>query len=165
MNKGLEIVPYFNINGGQKDMSENLSAFFAQNAEQPKEVVKEISSRFKNKDGEPIPFVFKAITPAKDTEIQNKSIIKKPILQGPKKGQFNQEFDAIKYQLLMTIESIVFPNLKDVELQNSYGVMGEEELYNAMLLPAESVKAYEAAQKANGYEHEMKDLVEDVKNS
>ena len=145
-------------------MTKSLSAFFAQNAGKPKKVEKAISKRFKDENGEPIKFVFKAITPAKDTELQNKSMKKKLITQGPKKGQYEQDFDPMYYQLLLTIESIEFPNLKDAELQNTYGVMDEVGLYNAMLLPAESVDAYAAAQEANGYEHSMKELVEEAKN-
>lgn len=143
----------------------NLNSFFMKNAEQPKQIEGIVSNRFKDDEGKVVPFIFKAITPEKDAELQSKAIYKKPITQGPKKGQVEQDFDALKYQRLMTIESMVQPNLKDAELQNYYGVMGEVDLYNAMLLPGESIKAYELAQKANGYEHSMSDLVDEVKNS
>ena len=145
-------------------MSNNLQAFFMQNAEQPEQIEREISKRFKGEDGKPVKFIFKAITPEKDAEIKNKSMIKKPITQGKRKGQFDVEFNSGKYQNLLTIESMVKPNLNDATLQESYGVMGSEALFNVFLLPAEATDAFNAAQEANGYENDMADLVDEVKN-
>lgn len=145
-------------------MSKDLQAFFAQNAEQPKVIKKVISKRFKDSEGNPIPFEFKAITPNKDAELRQKCITKKPITQGSKKGQTEQEFLQARYLNLLTIESTVFPNFKDGALQDSYGVMGEEDLFNAMLTPAEVTDALQAAQEANGYELEMAEIVEEAKN-
>lgn len=145
-------------------MSKDLQAFFAQNAEQPKKIERVISKRFKDGDGNPIPFEFKAITPEKDAELRQKSISKKLITQGKRKGQHDQEFLQTKYLNLLTIESTVFPNFKDSALQDSYGVMGEESLFNAMLTPAEATEALQAAQEANGYELEMSEIVEEAKN-
>lgn len=147
-----------------KAKSNSLSAFYAQNAKQPEKVEREISKRFSDDEGNPLKFVFKAISPSVDTKIQSKAMKTEFIKEGPKKGQKEQVFDAMYYQLLLTVESIEYPNLKDAELQNTYGVMDEVSLYDAMLLPSESVAAYAAAQEANGYEHAMKDLVEDAKN-
>ena len=145
-------------------MTKDLQAFFMQNASQPEKVERVISKRFKDGEGNPIPFEFKAITPSKDAELRQKSIVKKPITQGPRKGQFEQDFQQAKYLNLLTIETIVFPDFKNAELQGSYGVYGEEDLFNLMLTPAEVSEAHVAAQEANGYEVSMPDLVEEVKN-
>ena len=145
-------------------MTKDLSAFFAANVEEPEVVEVTISKRFKNKDGNPELFEFKAISNDTDNAIRKMCIRKKLITQGPKKGQHEQEFDALKYQTLLTIESMVHPNLRDVELQKQHGVMGEEDLFNKLFLPAEIADAYRAAEKANGYEKDMSELVEDVKN-
>lgn len=145
-------------------MTKTLSAFYAKNAKQPRQVEKEISNRFLDEEGKPLKFVFKAITPSQDAKIQNKAMKTEFIKEGPKKGQKEQQFDAMYYQLLLTVESMVYPNLNDADLQDSYVVMGAVELYDAMLLPSESVAAYAAAQEANGYEHSMEELVEEAKN-
>lgn len=143
----------------------NLQAFFAQNAEQPTQVEKVISKRFKDAEGNPIPFIFKAIDPARDAELRTQATKKTLITQGKQKGQFRSEFQPARYQNLFTIESIVWPNLKDAALQNSYEVVGEEQLYNEMLTPGEATDAFLAAQEANNYEIDLEDLVEQAKNS
>ena len=139
-------------------MSRDLSSFYAQNVGKPEVVKVKVSERFSEE------FEFKAITNAQDAEIRKRCIKKTLITQGKKKGQYEQNFDAIRYQTLLTIESMVVPNLKDAGLQESYGVFGEEDLYNIMLTPAEASEAYKGAEKANGYEQDLSDMVEDVKN-
>lgn len=146
-------------------MTENLQAFFAQNAEQPTQVEKVISKRFKDGEGKPIPFIFKPISPERDAELKAQATKKTMITQGKQKGQFRSEFQAAKYQNLFTIESLAFPNLTDVALQDSYKALGEEDLFNKMLTPGEATDAFLAAQEANNYELDLDELVEQAKNS
>ena len=146
-------------------MTANLQAFFAQNAEQPAQVERVISKRFKDGEGKPIPFIFKPITPEQDSELRAQATKKTMITQGKQKGQFRSEFQAAKYQNLFTIASIAFPPLNNVELQDNYKAMGEEDLFNKMLTPGEATDAFLAAQEANNYELDLDELAEQAKNS
>ena len=139
-------------------MSRDLSSFYAQNVGKPEVVKVKVSDRFSEE------FEFKAISNELDTEIRKRCLKKTIITQGKKKGQYEQNFDHLRYSVLLAIESTAFPNFKDVKLQESYGVMGEEDLFNAMFTPAEVRDICLAAEKANGYEQDLAEMVEDVKN-
>ncbi|BDH60145.1 phage portal protein [Lysinibacillus sp. PLM2] len=141
-----------------------LQAFFSENAKKPVNVTRVISKRFVDSDGNPIEWEFGAITPEMDAEIKKDSTRRTLITQGKRKGQYNTEFDPAKYQLKLTVASVVYPDLKDADLQNSYGVFNEEDLINKMLLPAELQDASMAAQEANGFEISLEDMVEEAKN-
>lgn len=138
----------------------NLQAFFAQNAEQAETVKEVISTRFKDEKGNPIPFEFKSISRDHDKEIR-KSCTKRTRV---KKGSYQNELDQDTYLEKFIAACIVFPNLKDAELQKSYGVMGDVELLKKMLLPGELADASLVAQEINGYDKDMNDLVEEAKN-
>lgn len=138
----------------------NLQAFFAQNAEKVETVEEVISTRFKDENGTPIPFEFRPISSEENKNIK-KACTKKVRV---KKGVYQDELDADAYTDKFLAASIVFPNLKDVELQKSYNVLGEVDLLRAMLLPGEYTEASLIAQSVNGYDRDMNDLVEEAKN-
>lgn len=142
----------------------NLAAFFAHNKKQKGNIERPISTSFLDEEGNPIKWKFAPISPERDAELKSESTKRSLITQGKRKGQFNTNFDHFKYQRLLTIESIVFPNLNDKELQDSYGVMGADVVFGKMLTIGEIADASSAAQEANGYEAELEDMVEEVKN-
>ena len=142
----------------------NLVAFFAHNKKQNDNIKRAISKKFVDEQGNPIEWEFAPITPERDAELKSDSTKRSMIMQGKRKGQYNTDFDHFKYQRLLTVESIVFPNLNDKELQDSYGAMGADELLGKMLTIGEIANAAAAAQEANGYEAELEDMVEEVKN-
>lgn len=141
-----------------------IQAFFAHNVKKPENIKKVISDRFTDEDGNAIEFEFKAISAKKDEELKQKCTVKKMITQGKRKGQYDTDFLASKYQTLLAIESLVEPNLKDAKLQESWGVFGEEELFYTMFLSAEVTDVIRASQEANGYDIDMDELVEEAKN-
>lgn len=138
----------------------NLQAFFAQNAEKVETVKEVISTRFKDEKGNHIPFEFRPISSEENKNIR-KACTKKIRV---KKGVYQDELDADAYTDKFLAASIIFPNLKDVELQKSYNVLGEVDLLRAMLLPGEYTEASLIAQSVNGYDRDMNDLVEEAKN-
>ncbi len=142
----------------------NLAAFFAHNKKQNDNIKRAISKKFIDEQGNPIEWEFAPITPERDAELKSESTKRSMIMQGKRKGQYNTDFDHFKYQRLLTVESIVFPNLNDKELQDSYCAMGADELLGKMLTIGEIANAAAAAQEANGYEAELEDMVEEVKN-
>ena len=58
----------------------------------------------------------------------------------------------------------MFPNLKDKELQDSYGVMGDDKLLKTMLTAGEYANYLEKVQEVNGFDVPMDELVEEAKN-
>ncbi len=60
------------------------------------------------------------------------------------------EEDEKRYEALVLSESVVFPDLKDVALQNSYGVVGAERLLGKLLLAGEYERLKEAVEEING---------------
>ena len=140
-------------------MSE-LSAFFAQNAasELTEEFV--VSERFKDKEGKPIPWILRSMTEAENEEIRKTATKRVQV----KKGVYTQETNPEEYVAKLVVASVVFPNLKDAELQKSYGVMGAEALLRKMLLPGEYASLGQKVQELNGFDQSMEDLMDEVKN-
>ncbi|HCC01903.1 MAG TPA: phage portal protein [Ruminococcaceae bacterium] len=144
----------------------NLSAFFAQNA-QPIETVKvAVSKRFIDPTtGKPAEWELKAIPADKNGKLRNKNL--KPVPVEGKHGVYTMQLDTAKYFSEMIAATVAFPNLSDAELQNSYGVMGEEALLGKMLLPGEYDNLLAAVQSVNGYDEDAEkqaDEVQQVKN-
>ncbi|KGR88876.1 phage tail assembly chaperone [Lysinibacillus boronitolerans] len=142
----------------------NLQAFFAHNKKQNGNIKRAISKSFIDEQGKPIEWEFAPVSPERDAELKSECTKRSMITQGKRKGQFNTDFDHFKYQRLLTVESIIFPNLNDKELQDSYKVMGADALLGKMLTIGEIADASVAAQEANGYEADLEEMVEEVKN-
>ncbi|MBW7457350.1 phage portal protein, partial [Paenibacillus sepulcri] len=58
----------------------------------------------------------------------------------------------------------IYPDLKNAELQKSYGVLGGDQLIKKMLLSGEYAALVQKVQKVNGFDRDINELVEDVKN-
>lgn len=139
-----------------------LEAFFAQNVEQVEEVERVVSTRFKDENGNPIKWKFKAITSERDAELR-KECTKRVQVPG-KKGVYTSEVDIERYSEKMAVETVVYPDLFNAKLQDSYGVKGAEALLRKMLLPGEFAELIKIVQEVNGYDTSMDDLVEEAKN-
>ena len=132
----------------------SLSAFLAENVEQipNREVV--ISKRFKDANGDPIKWELKPIPTAQMRKIRKDSM------------RFNGnkvDVDGDVLSMKMAVESVVFPNLKDEDLQKSYGVMGEAALLECLLsIPGEYDELVNQVTDLCGYNAE--ELVEEAKN-
>lgn len=138
-----------------------LSAFMAENAIKNEEIEYVVSKRFVQ-DGKPIPWRIKPISSDVDEELR-KSCTRKVQVPG-KKNVFIPETDYQKYLGKLAVACTVFPNLNDVELQNSYGVMGAEALLKKMLLPGELADYEAKVQEINGFNIDMQEMVDEVKN-
>lgn len=140
----------------------SLQAFFAQNVEkvEAKEVV--VSNRFKGEDGNPIKWQIAPVTADEDASYR-KSATKRTPIPG-KKNLYQPETDYDLYVLKLSAACVKFPDLNNAELQNSYGVMGAENLLKKMLLPGEYAELTKVIQEVNNFDVSMEDLVEEAKN-
>lgn len=138
----------------------DFSAFFAQNVES--EIIEEvvISERFKDKEGKPIPWKIRGMSEEENEEIRKSSTKMDKVKGGVKVPNLNTE----QYLAKMAVASVVYPNLKDAELLKSYGVLAADQLLRKMLLAGEYATLIEKVQEINGFDKDINDLVDDVKN-
>lgn len=140
----------------------NLSAFLSQNAIKVENVKYAASKRFVNEDGKPVEWEIASITSDED-ELLRKTCTKRIPVPG-KRNAFMPETDFNAYITKQAVKCTVFPNLNDVELQNSYGVMGGEALLKVMLTPGEYADYVAKVQEVNGFNVPLEDAVEEAKN-
>ena len=140
----------------------NLTAFLAQNAIKVENVKYVASNRFVNEDGKPLEWEIASITSEED-ELLRKTCTKRVPVPG-KRNMFTPETDFNSYITKQAVKCTLFPNLNDVELQNSYGVMGADQLLKVMLTPGEYADYISKVQEVNGFEVTLEDAVEEAKN-
>lgn len=138
----------------------DFSMFFAgqSSAEITEEFV--VSVRFKNAEGNPVAWKLRSITEEENQECRKAATRK---VKG-KNGVFTPEIDPNDYMAKLMVSSVIYPDLKNSELQKSYGVLGAESLLRKMLLPGEFAALGERVQALNGFDRDMNELVDDVKN-
>lgn len=138
-----------------------LSAFLAQNAIEVENEKYIISDRFLDEKGNPIPWELRAI----DEEL-NESLRKSCTKQERDKKTRNitEKTDHQLYLTKLIVECVVFPNLKDAQLQESYGVLGAERLIKKMLTSGEYSELLEKVLEVNGFDKDMDELVVEAKN-
>ncbi|MFY0521309.1 phage tail assembly chaperone [Lysinibacillus sp. UGB7] len=139
----------------------NLTAFLAQNALKQENEKVVVSKRFVQ-DGKPVKWEVAAITSDEDDQLRKDNTKRMPV--PGKKGMMVPETNYTAYLAALAVKCTVFPNLHDVELQKSYGVMGAETLLKKMLLPGEYDEYLAKIQTINGFDAGMDDVVEEAKN-
>ncbi|SEM12754.1 Phage XkdN-like tail assembly chaperone protein, TAC [Paenisporosarcina quisquiliarum] len=140
----------------------NFTAFLSQNAIKVENVKYAASKRFINEDGKPVEWEIASITSDED-ELLRKTCTKRIPVPG-KRNAFMPETDFNAYITKQAVKCTLFPNLNDVELQNSYGVMGGEALLKVMLTPGEYADYVAKVQEVNGFNVPLEDAVEEAKN-
>lgn len=140
----------------------NLSAFLAQNVEQLEHVKYIASKRIKDGDGKPVEWELKCLTSEEDSALR-KSCTKKTQIPG-RKYAFQPETDIELYTSRQITACVVFPDLNNRELQDSWGVMGAEALLKNMLTPGEYTDLSYKIQEINGYDTPFEEQVETAKN-
>ncbi|MGE4274110.1 MAG: phage portal protein [Desulfitobacterium sp.] len=131
----------------------SLQAFLNPIQVENREVI--VSKRFQE-NGEPVPFVIRPIT-----QEENKGLMGKHNKRD-KRGA--ETFDRAEYIASLTSAAVVFPDLKNAELQKGYGVMGESALLQKMLYAGEFAELAQAVQKLSGLEDDPNETINEVKN-
>lgn len=105
------------------------------------------------------PITLKVISGAENKRIQKESMVER------KQGrQTKKEMDGSAYNEKLAIASIVNPPLSNTEIQESYGVMGEAELYNEMFNWAEQTLIVEAILEESGFNQDINEKIAKAKN-
>lgn len=102
----------------------DFSMFLKENAKPVEEVEIVVSDRFVDADGNPVKWRVKPVSSRDDNRIKEECMK----FKGKERG-----FDTAKYQVKICAAGVVFPDLKNAALQDSYGVRGEEELLLELL--------------------------------
>lgn len=141
-----------------------ISFFFADKVEAPEvEIDRVISTRFKDGEGQVIPFRFKAISPDEIDEIDKTSQI--PIRDAKNRKTGETKLDIQTYSRRIAIASCVYPNMKDAELLKSYKVTSPMSLIPKLLPIQGEVMAFiEAAFEVNGFGIDPEDMQKAAKN-
>lgn len=137
----------------------DLSSFFRENAIKTKEIKYVASTRFVNKNKEPMEWILKPVSSQTDEDLRRQATKYKNI-----SGQTQYDFDANKYIGLLAVACTIYPNLNDANLQNSYNVMGADSLLKKMLLPGEYANYLNKVQEICGFTQNINDMVQQVKN-
>ena len=138
----------------------DLSSFFRENAIKTEEVKFVVSKRFLDKKKEPVEWILRPVSSQKDEEIRKQCTNRITT----KAGQTQTELDTNKYIGLLAVACTVYPNLNDANLQNSYNVMGADELLKNMLLPGEYANYLSKIQEICGFDQNVNDMVQQAKN-
>lgn len=141
----------------------NLSYFLKQNVAQEENTQYVASKRFKDENGDPVFWEIQSITPEEDDAIRKACTKRIPIVGG-RKGEYTLDLDSSKYNATLASRCVVYPDLNNKELQDSYGAMGAEQLVRRMLKPGEYVDLITKIGEVNGFDVTQEDLVEEAKN-
>jgi len=118
---------------------------------------------FVDENGEPLLWEIRPITTDEDQRMQMECTKEVPI--PGKRNQFRQRLDPSAYLAKQAVAAIVYPNLHDAALQDSYGVKTAEDLLKAMIdNPSEYSDLVAYIREQSGFEAEMSDEVEEAKN-
>lgn len=139
-----------------------LTSFYKQNALQVENQKYVASNRFVDEDGKPLEWEIKALSTREDERLREKCT-KKENIKG-RRGLTQDKLNSNLYMGQLAAECTVFPNLKDAELQDSYGVTGADELLKVMLIGGEYLDYLTKVQEVNGYDRDIDDLSEEIKN-
>lgn len=137
----------------------DLKRFFKENVKEIKTEKVVVSDRFTDEDGKPLEWEIRTLSAREEETIRDNCTMK-----GKKGGD---SLNDSKYTRAIITKAVKYPNLNDVELQNSYGVMSAEELLIEMLTAGEYIFLNQEVSRINGYGNkktEMEEAVDEAKN-
>ncbi len=137
----------------------DLDIFLSRNKIKKENVFFEASKAFVY-DGNPAMWEIKAISGNDEEEIRQMCVKRVP----KNNGGYTEELDYGKYLGKIAAASTVYPDLFDAELQNSYGVFGEDALLKEMLTAGEYLAYIKKVKEVNGFDTTNKELIDEAKN-
>lgn len=141
----------------------DLQAFLKGNAKPIEDIEMIVSTRFIDKNGKPIPWVLRQLTGKESNNLRKKHTRKIK----NKLGRIEEQFNSEAYQEEFITSCIVFPDLSNAKVQESYHALGAYDLLQKMLSADELANLQI---KISGFAEEeiidnsMDNLVEEAKN-
>ena len=141
----------------------NLSLFLKKNKIVKDNVKFAATKSLCDEKGNPLEWEIKPLTTRESDDIRESCTIEVPV-KG-KANMFRQKVNSSKFGAKMLASSIVFPDLYNAELQDSYGVSTPEDLVREMIDdPGEYQEFATFVQNFNGFNTTLEDKVEEAKN-
>ena len=141
----------------------DLSRFLKKNKKTKANLKIAATTSFLDDNGKPLLWEIRPLTTKEDNALRDACTVEVPVTGKP--GMFRPRFDGNKYLVKMAAACIVSPNLNDKELQDSYGVMGAEQLIVEMIdNPGEFNAFMDKIQEFHGFKQTVLDKVEEAKN-
>lgn len=138
----------------------DLKAFLKENVIE-KAPVLYVASKRMVANGEPVEWHLRCLSNEEMEKLTQRNTKREPI-KGTR--DFKEKFDNVQFAMDMVVASVQYPPLANPELQESYGVVGEEDLLKAMLTPGELTDLQGAVAEACDYEAGMADKIKQAKN-
>lgn len=104
----------------------SLKLFLKENKKKEENTKHIVTKSICDDKGEPVKWEFKHISTKEDEEIRSKCMTDVPVTGKP--NVYRTKFDSASYLLKLLCKSIVYPELQNSELQDSYGVKTPEDL-------------------------------------
>ena len=113
--------------------------------------------------GNPLEWEIKALTTRESEDIREACTVEVPVKGKP--GMVRPKINTKDYIARLIASCVVFPDLYDKDLQDSYGVKTPEELLKEMVDDPVEYNAFaEFVQNFNGIDESLADKVEEAKN-
>lgn len=141
----------------------NLSLFLKKNKKVRANTFYAATKSLPDEKGNPLKWEIKALTTTESEDIRTACTTE---VQIPgKMGMYRPKVDSKLYIAKLIAACVVFPDLNNKELQDSYGVMTPEDLLKEMIdNPSEYNAFAEFVQNYNGMGESLDDKVEEAKN-
>lgn len=140
----------------------DLSYFMPSKVEIMEETKAIISTRFKDENGKPIPFIFKPISTKRVDQLEE--LHRKPVMRNGRK--VGEEVDYSRFIAHVAVESTVYPNFRAPELRKAYKSEDPIEIAKKVLnIAGEYANWIAKASQVNGFDEDIEELEEEVKNS
>ena len=141
----------------------NLSAFLKKNKKMKEKTKYAATKSLCDEKGNPLEWEIKPVSTRENDDIRDDCTIEVPVKGKP--NIYRTKVNSAKYAAKMLVASVVFPDLRNAELQDSYGVSSPEDLVKEMVDdPGEYNDFVAFVNKFNGFDVSMEDKVEEAKN-
>lgn len=141
----------------------NLSRFLKKNKKVKENIQIAATQSLCDEKGEPLLWEVRPLTTKEDAAIREACTVDIQVTGKP--GLYRQKFNTNKYLAAMAAACVVVPNLNDKELQDSYGVMGAEQLLLEMIDNSGEYDAFlQRIQAYQGFDQSFQEKVDEAKN-
>lgn len=141
----------------------DLSMFLRKNKKTRPNTFYAATKSITDEKGEPVKWEIRCVPTEEAKRIQTECI--HPVPVPGKKGQFLDRVNTVEYLLKITAAAVVFPDLQNAELQDSYGVKTPEDLLMALVdNPSEFTDLQNYVSQQSGFDEDLGEDIEEAKN-
>jgi len=140
----------------------NLSAFLKKNKKVRENVFYAASADFTDENGAPVQWELRPVSTVENDRIREECTAE---IREKKGGAVRHKLNQNLYMAKLACASIIFPNLNDAALQDSYGVKTPEALLKEMLdNPGEYADLLARVSEISGFDRDAAEEIEEAKN-